>query len=109
MLLLDRLAAVIGVSAAAKVVAEIVPSPISGYANLGATVALSVIVIFLITKGLPSLLLSQKQERDALLARLDKRDEDRRMDNEELRQTLEKMLAHCMSAPWGRGGVNSEG
>ena len=95
----------------------------ANYANLGATVALSFIVIFMITKGLPYLLNSQREERDALLKRidkrdeerdalllrldkrdenrddlllrLDKRDEERRQDNELLRATLEKMLSHC--------------
>lgn len=71
--------------------------PVSEYANLGAVAVLSSILVWIVMKGMPAIYAAHREERDALLVRLDCLESRRHEDSDKLREVLDKMLAHCMA------------
>lgn len=78
-------------------VGNLTDNPISEFANLGAVAVLSAVLVWIVMKGTPAIYAAHREERDALLARLECMETRRHEDSERLRETLDKMLAHCMA------------
>ena len=78
-------------------IGNVTEGPLSDYANLGAVAVLSLILMWVVMKGYPAMLNDTREERGALLVRLDSLEMRRHEDSEKLREVLDKMLSHCMA------------
>lgn len=92
-----KFAAIIVASNLLLGVGTLTDDPLASVAQLGAVAALSYLAIWERCMGTPASQKAHKRERDEAWAKIEAMDNRHHQDSERLRETLDKMLAHCMS------------
>ncbi len=77
-------------------VGTLTDDPLATLAQLGAVAALSYLAIWERCKGTPAAQKAHQKERAEAWAQVKAMDEQHSADSKQLRDTLERMLAHCM-------------
>lgn len=94
-----KFAALIAASSFLLGIGNLAEGPTADYANFTAVMVLSSLLVWIVCKGLPAIHAAHRDERDALLARLDALEARRHEDTVLLRETLDKIVSHCMRQP----------